>query len=199
MWTWVGVMIVTAGAGVLGCAQPPSATAAAVEDKTYTVAPAAMPVKAGIVTGEVTEMTVTEQVEPGCGRVVSPAKLMGKVVLTNSSANETLGLVGGTMQYLDAQGQPITLEETRTEPTLKFSAYGSDRLDPGQEAKGALVPGGAPGQPPGQRGAHRHGLEGFLDESGSEEGGAVPRVLPESPADRHPERPVRDYLPDDRA
>ncbi len=39
MWTWVGVVIVTAAAaaGWLGCAQQPVATAAAVEDKTNAV------------------------------------------------------------------------------------------------------------------------------------------------------------------
>jgi hypothetical protein len=34
MWTWVGVMIVTAAAaaGVLGCSQQPSGTAAVIEE-----------------------------------------------------------------------------------------------------------------------------------------------------------------------
>ena len=66
-------------------------------------------------------LTVTERVEQGSGRVVSAAKLTAKVVLKNSSANQAVRLA--------AQGQPIKLEETRTEPTLKFAAYGSDRLD----------------------------------------------------------------------
>ncbi len=141
MWTWVGMMIVTvvAAAGLAGCAQGPSAAAPAVEDKMYTVTPAMMAVKAGIVTGEVTEMKVTERIEQGSGRVVAPAKLTGKVVLKNSSANQTLRLVRGKILYLDAQGQPIKLEETRTEPALKFSEYGGgDRLDPGQEATQSL-------------------------------------------------------------
>jgi len=140
MWTWVGVMIVTAAAaaGVLGCSQQPSGTAAVIEDKTYTVTPAAMKVKAGIVTGEVTEMKVTERVEKGSGRVVAPAKLTAKVVLKNTSANQTVRLIAGKIQYIDAQGQPIKLEETRTEPTLKFSTYGSDRLDPGKEETQSL-------------------------------------------------------------
>lgn len=140
MWTRVGVMIVTAAAaaGMLGCAQQPSATGSVIEDKTYTVTPAAMTVKAGIVTGNVTEMKVTERVEKGSGRVVSPAKLTAKVVLKNSSANQTVRLVAGKILYIDAQGQPIKLEENRTEPTLKFATYGSDQLAPGQEATESL-------------------------------------------------------------
>ena len=93
-----------------------------------------MKVKAGIVTGDVTEMKVTERVEKGSGRVVSPAKLTGTLKLKNSSKDQAVRLVGGKIQYIDAQGQPMKLEETRTEPTIKFATYGSERLDPGQDA-----------------------------------------------------------------
>jgi uncharacterized membrane protein YeaQ/YmgE (transglycosylase-associated protein family) len=139
-WRWgLGAALVAAVAWMtLGPTPQPAATAAAVEDKTYTVTPAEMKVKAGIVTGEVTEMKVTERVEQGSGRVVSAAKLTAKVVLKNSSANETVRLVTGTIKYIDVQGQPIKLEETRTEPVLKFATYGSERLDPGQEATQSL-------------------------------------------------------------
>jgi hypothetical protein len=55
--------------------------------------------------------------------------------LKNTSANQTVRLLDGKLLYIDAQGQPIKLEDGRTEPTFKFAAYGSsDRLDPGQEA-----------------------------------------------------------------
>jgi uncharacterized membrane protein YeaQ/YmgE (transglycosylase-associated protein family)/uncharacterized protein with FMN-binding domain len=137
MW-WRGGLVAAVVAVVawmiLAPAAQPAATAAVVDEKTYTVTPAAMKVKAGIVTGEVTNMKVTEQVEQGSGRVVSPAKLTALVVLKNSSENQTVRLVAGTITYLDAQGQPIKLEESRTEPTLKFATYGNDRLDPGQES-----------------------------------------------------------------
>ena len=142
MWKWkwwIGAALAVAVVWMmLGRSEQPTATAAVIEDKTYTVTPAAMKVKAGIVTGEVTELKVTERVEKGSGRVVSPAKLTAKVVLKNSSAKETVRLVTGKIQYIDAQGQPIKLEETRTEPTLKFATYGSERLDPGQEATQTL-------------------------------------------------------------
>jgi len=142
MWKWkwwIGAGLAAVVVWMMvGRSEQPAATAAMVEDKTYTVTPAAMKVKAGIVTGEVTEMKVTERVEKGSGRVVAPAKLTAKVVLKNTSANQTVRLVAGKIQYIDAQGQPIKLEETRTEPTLKFSTYGSDRLDPGKEETQSL-------------------------------------------------------------
>jgi uncharacterized membrane protein YeaQ/YmgE (transglycosylase-associated protein family) len=141
IWRWgLGAALVAAVVWMtLGPSLQPSATAAAVvEDKAYVVTPAAMKVKAGIVTGEVTDMKVTERVEQGSGRVVSPAKLTANVVLKNSSANQTVRLVSGKIQYIDAGGQPIKLENMRTEPTLRFATYGSDRLDPGQEATQSL-------------------------------------------------------------
>ncbi len=140
MWKLVGVMIVAAAvaAVTLGCSQQQSGTGSVIEDKTYTVTPASVKVKAGIVTGEVTEMKVTERAEKGSGRVVSPAKLTGMLKLKNSSSNQSVRLVAGKIQYIDVQGQPIKLEERRTEATLKFATYGSDRLDPGQEATQSL-------------------------------------------------------------
>src|SRR3989441_12630975 len=136
----IAVPIVAAAVAVmgLGCAQQPSETAAGIEDKTYTVTPASVKVKAGIVTGEVTEMKVTERVEKGSDRVVSPAKLTGTLKLKNTSANETVRLVAGKILYIDAQGQPIKLEDSRTEPVVKFATYGSERLDPGQDATQSL-------------------------------------------------------------
>jgi len=137
MSKWIGSVVLAATIAVmaLGCTQSPSATAAAaVEDKAYAVTPASVTVKAGIITGEVTEMKVTERVEKGSDRVVSPAKLTGSLKLKNTSGDQTVRLVGGKIRYIDAQGQSIKLEESRIEPVFKFAAYGSERLDPGQEA-----------------------------------------------------------------
>ena len=136
MSKWIGVTILAGAVALmaLGCSQQPSGTAAVIEDKTDTVTPASVTVKAGIVTGEVTEMKVTERVEKGSGRLVSPAKLTGTLKLKNSSKDQAVRLVGGKILYIDAQGQPIKLEEARTEPTIKFATYGSERLDPGQDA-----------------------------------------------------------------
>ena len=128
MWKWAGVTILAAAVAMtLGCSQQGSGTAAVIEDKTYTVTPASVKVKAGIVTGEVTEMKVTERVEKGSGRVVSPAKLTGTLKLKNTSANQTVHLVAGKIQYIDTQGQPIKLEEARTWPhSFAFSCLNWD-------------------------------------------------------------------------
>lgn len=142
MWMRASVVLVTAAAAAMmaGCSPQPSAIAATISDKVYTVTPDAMKVKAGIVVGEVTELKVTERVEAGSGRVAAPAKLSGKLVLKNVSADQTVRLVGGMLVYIDSQGQAIQLEDNRLAPTIRLSApYGaSDRLDPGQEATHVL-------------------------------------------------------------
>jgi len=122
----------------LGCSQQPSGPQVVIEDKTYTVTPALVTVKAGIVTGTVTEMKVTERVEKGSGTVAAPAKLTGKLVLTNSSKDQTVRLITGKLQYIDAQGQPIRVGEGRTEPVIKLATYGAETLDPGKEATQSL-------------------------------------------------------------
>src|SRR5205823_10279516 len=104
------------------------------DDKTYAVRPACVKVTAGILMGQITEMRVTERVEQGSGRVVSPAKLTGTLRLKNTSGNQSVRLVAGKILYMDAQGRPIKLEEARSEPVVKFTAYNNERLDPGQDA-----------------------------------------------------------------
>ena len=140
MLKWIGLSVSAAVVAVmaLGCAQQPAATAAVVEERTYLVTPASVTVKAGIVKGAVMQMKVTERIEQGSNLVISPAKLTGTLKLTNTSADQTVRLVAGRILYIDAQGQPLRVEDARTDPALKFSPYGSERLDPGQEVTQSL-------------------------------------------------------------
>lgn len=137
-WRWgVGaVAVVVLGWFVFGPAQQPAATAAPTEDRTYAVTPPTMTLKAGIVTGTVMDLKVTERIEQGSGRVVTPAKLTARIALKNSSTNQTVRLVTGKIRYLDGQGRPIALEDNRTDPIVKFA--GGERLDPGQEINESL-------------------------------------------------------------
>ena len=121
-------------AALLGCTPAATNPAAAIEDKVYAVTPAAMTVKTGIVTAELTDMKVTERVEKDSGRVDAPAKLSAKLKLVNSSSDQTVRLIGGKMVYIDTQGQPIKIEEARTEPVIRFTSMSSSQLDPGQDA-----------------------------------------------------------------
>jgi hypothetical protein len=118
-----------------GCTPPTGPARPAVNDKVYAVKPGAITVKAGVLTGALSDMKVVERVEEGSGRVDQPARLVGKLVVTNVSKDQSLRLLGAKLLYIDMQGKPIPLEDKRTEPTLKVaSGYGNqDRLDPGQD------------------------------------------------------------------
>ena len=120
----------------VGCTPPQAAKSAAINDKVYAVTPADLTVKGPVLSGALTEMKVVERIEDGSGRIDQPARLTGKLVLTNVSKDESLRLLGGKLLYIDAQGKPIPLEDKRTEPTLKASPQygGQERLDPGQDA-----------------------------------------------------------------
>ena len=52
----------------------------------------------------------------------------------SSSKDQVVRLVTGKILYIDAQGQPIKISETQTEPTIKFATYGAETLDPGKDA-----------------------------------------------------------------
>ena len=127
-------------ASTVGCSPQQAVAAAVIKDKIYTVTPASVKVQAGMLSGEVTEMKVTERVEEGSGRVASPAKLTGKLVLKNTSSDQTVRLIDAKIMYIDTRGNPIKLEKDRTEPTIKVaSSYGSsDRLDPGEDTTQAV-------------------------------------------------------------
>jgi hypothetical protein len=125
-------------AAVAGCAPKAATTAAVIEEKSYAVTPPMMTVKAGIVTAELTEMKVTERVEKDSGRIETPAKLSAKLKLTNGSPDQTVRLISGKLVYIDTQGQPIKVEEARTEPVIRFTSVSASQLDPGQDASQSI-------------------------------------------------------------
>jgi len=136
MQTFTRVLMAAAIVAVIsGCTPPTTEKMAVIEDKVYAVSPDQIKVKAGILLGEVTEMTVVERVEQGTGRVDSAAKLKGKLKLTNGSTDQSVRLINGRVLFIDDQGQPIKLEESRSDSKLPFTGtYNSpDRLDPGNE------------------------------------------------------------------
>ena len=139
MRTWIGGVMLTAAIVILvGCTQKPYGPVAVIEDKVYTVTPTTLPVKSGIVVGELTELKIVERVEKDSGRVESAAKLSGTLKLKNTSTDQAVRLVGATIVYIDSDGAVIKLEDARTEPVIRFSTTKSDRLDPGQESTDAV-------------------------------------------------------------
>ncbi len=132
------VMACAVAAALLGCTPKQPVTGTVIEDRLYPVTPSVMTVRTGIVTAELSDMRVTERVEKDSNRIETPAKLTAKLKLQNSSSDQTVRLISGKMVYMDMQGQPIKLEEARTEPVIRFTSTNSSQLDPGQEATQSL-------------------------------------------------------------
>ncbi len=132
------VLACAVATALLGCTPKQPMTGTLIEDRLYSVTPSVMAVRTGIVTAELSDMRVTERVEKDSNRIETPAKLTAKLKLQNSSTDQTVRLISGKMVYVDMQGQPIKLEEARTEPLIRFTSTSSSQLDPGQEATQSL-------------------------------------------------------------
>lgn len=109
-----------------------------IEEKVYPVTPPSITVKSGMIMGEVIDLKVTERVEKGSDRVISPARLTGTLRLQNTSALRTVRLVEGKLRFIDAQGQAIRPGAAGTDPIIRFIRYGNEWLDPDQGASYAL-------------------------------------------------------------
>ena len=126
MLIWKTTLIAAAvSAALLGCTPQSPGTALVIEEKVYPVTPSAVTVKTGIVTAELTDMKVTERIEKNSARIDTPAKLTAKLKLQNSSPDQTVRLISGKMVYPDTLGQPIKIEEARTEPVIRFTSVTS--------------------------------------------------------------------------
>lgn len=141
MWKHAGVVIGAAAAAgaIYGCSQQPQAQAAADEDKVFSMAPASVKVHAGMVTGELKDLKITETIEQGSGKVVNPPTLSGTLDLKNSSTDKAVRLVSGDLEYLGPDGKRIKLGKDRTAPVISFSSYGDgNTLNPGKETTQSL-------------------------------------------------------------
>ena len=135
MQIWKTTLVACAvAAAMLGCMPKSPTNTTVIEDKTYEVTPPSMTVKTGLVTAELTNMKVTERVEKESRKIDTPARLTANLKLVNSSSDQTVRLISGKMVYIDTQGNPIKIEEARTEPAIRFTSATSSQLDPGQDA-----------------------------------------------------------------
>ncbi len=98
----------------------------------FAITPASAPVRAGIVAGEIAELRVKDG---------DAARLLGTLFLRNTSERHSVRLVSGTIRFLDSRWSPIRFHDGRTAASFTFSASGTERLDPGHEARqGVEVP-----------------------------------------------------------
>jgi len=133
--TWRNTRRTWWGAAILMLALAASGHAAAwmaapvqqVDEKTIPLKPSITFVKASFLTGELQGLRVTEQVEHGTGKVMGGPVLRATLTVTNDSENQAARLLGGRIEYIDAEGKPIQVAHT----TFPFIGGPADRLDPG--------------------------------------------------------------------
>ena len=121
--------------GVAACSQQQSQSTAATAqpvEKRYTLASSA-PLKVDFLTGQFEGLTITERIDPQTKNVVDRPELRGTLTLKNESKDQAARLLGGSLVFLDAKGQVIAVGKDRGDTSFTFSAYETQRLDPGKE------------------------------------------------------------------
>jgi len=121
--------------GVAACSQQQSQSTAATTqpvEKSYTLVSSA-PMKVDFLTGQFEGLTITERIDPKTNDVVDRPELRGTLKLKNDSKDQSARLLGGSLVILDAKGQVIPVGKDRGDTSFTFSAYETQRLDPGKE------------------------------------------------------------------
>jgi hypothetical protein len=108
-------------------------TGPVVEDRTFSLRPAALTTTAPFLNVHLDNLKVTQRVEQGTGNVVDPPTLSATLKVRNTSEDHALRLIAGEVRYLDGDGKPIRLAAGREEPRFEFYSYSAERLDPGKE------------------------------------------------------------------
>ena len=121
--------------GVAACSQQQSQSTAATAqpvEKSYTLVSSA-PMKVDFLTGRFEGLTITERIDSKTKDVVDRPELRGTLKLKNESKDQSARLLGGSLVFLDAKGQVIPVGKDRGDTGFTFSAYETQRLDPGKE------------------------------------------------------------------
>jgi hypothetical protein len=122
-----------AGLGVIaaGCGQPATTDTPRIEEKIFRITSETPPVRFSFLTGELSDVRVTERVNADTGEVTYGPVLKATLKVRNGAEDESARLVGGELTYIDVQGRPIKLADGRGDTGFTFGSYGDERLDPG--------------------------------------------------------------------
>lgn len=122
--------------GVAACTQQrgTSGTAEAQPvEKTFTLTSSTPTMKVDFLSAQLQGLTITERIDPKTKSVVDPPELRGTLKLKNDSTDQSARLIGGRLVFLDAKGDGVPIAKHRGDAGFTFSAYETQRLDPGKE------------------------------------------------------------------
>jgi hypothetical protein len=129
--------LVGAALALVACSSEPT-DIPRIEAKTFTVKPATLPVRIGVLSGQLMDLTVLERVNVKTGEVVYAPQLRGTIHLKNTSSDQAVRLVNGQVEYLAAGGARIGLASDRGDTSFRFYSSSHERLDPGMEVTQSL-------------------------------------------------------------
>jgi hypothetical protein len=108
-------------------------TSVPIDERVIPLNPGTSFVRVAFLTGEFDDLRVTEHVERTTGRLVGFPLLRATLTLKNGSLHHAAHLLGGKIDYLNAEGNPIVIPPDEGGMTLPFLGRAAERLDPGRE------------------------------------------------------------------
>jgi hypothetical protein len=127
------IIAVALASALAGCAAEDISEVPRIEDKTFALQAADVPLRIGPLSGSLANLVVTQPVNLDTGELVAAPQLRGTLALKNVSEDQSVRIVSGRVVYHDASGSKIALPAARGDTEFKPYAYGGDRLDPGME------------------------------------------------------------------
>lgn len=117
-------------AGLGACSANNDVETPRLREKIFSMRPATAVVRVGILAGRLSDFKVVERVNETTGEVVHAPQFQATLQLKNTSSDQVVRLVTGSIEYLDAAGIPIPLAPGRSDTSFKFYPLRDDRLDP---------------------------------------------------------------------
>jgi hypothetical protein len=136
--TGVAAALVLTCAMLGACTEKPGAATPRITEKTFRLRPATVPVRVGVLTGELADLSVTERVNAKTGAIIYAPELRGTLRLKNGSSSEAVRILEGELQFLDASGTRIGTPDDDGTLRLHLYSTASERLDPGKEITQSL-------------------------------------------------------------
>ena len=109
-----------------------------VQLKTVALRPASLPVSTAYLTGRLDGLTVVSRVETKTGKSVEGPDLQATLRLRNTTTDQAIRLLSGTVEYVNADGAVIPLAKDQGNAGFSFLPDERNDLVPGQEMSQAI-------------------------------------------------------------
>jgi hypothetical protein len=101
--------------------------------KTIVLRPESVPVSTGGLTGQLEKLRVTERVERKTGKILRGPDLLGILQLRNSSSDQAIRPLSGSLEFVDGGGTTIPLAKDQGTAAFTIFLEQQSGLRPGQQ------------------------------------------------------------------